>query len=69
MEIVDSDTKNLTSQGTSAGRVVGSMGGDSGDKINDVIIVPSEAVGMIIGKGKRILVISPSACSVLSAGC
>ncbi|KAL8739636.1 MAG: hypothetical protein Q9190_007581 [Brigantiaea leucoxantha] len=51
MEIVDSDTKNLTSQGTSAGRVVGSMGGDSGDKINDVIIVPSEAVGMIIGKG------------------
>ncbi len=61
MEIVDSDTKSLANQGVQAApRDVsrdygGYGGGDSygsgGDKINDHIIVPSEAVGMIIGKG------------------
>ena len=60
MEIVDSDTKSLANQG-GAGRDTGrgqGYGGHSGadafnggDKINDTIIVPSEAVGMIIGKG------------------
>ncbi|KAA6414605.1 MAG: hypothetical protein FRX48_01355 [Lasallia pustulata] len=60
MEIVDSDTKSLANQG-GAGRDMGRGpgygvpgGGDAfngGDKINDTIIVPSEAVGMIIGKG------------------
>ncbi|KAI9820710.1 MAG: hypothetical protein M1827_005080 [Pycnora praestabilis] len=67
MEIVDSDTKSLAAQGPparDAGRGggyggFGGGGGDGygggvgggGDKINDTIIVPSEAVGMIIGKG------------------
>ncbi|KAI4162128.1 MAG: hypothetical protein LQ342_004298 [Letrouitia transgressa] len=53
MEIVDSDTKNLTSQGTTRDTVrgTGTTGLDNGEKINDVIIVRSEAVGMIIGKG------------------
>lgn len=60
MEIVDSDTKSLANQGGAgrdAGRGPGYGGpgaGDGfngGDKINDTIIVPSEAVGMIIGKG------------------
>ncbi|KAL9610146.1 MAG: hypothetical protein Q9167_005124 [Letrouitia subvulpina] len=54
MEIVDSDTKNLTSQGGTTRdtvRGIGTTGGDNGEKINDVIVVRSEAVGMIIGKG------------------
>ncbi|KAL9037750.1 MAG: hypothetical protein Q9214_005560, partial [Letrouitia sp. 1 TL-2023] len=53
MEIVDSDTKNLTSQGTTRDTVrgTGTTGVDNGEKINDVIVVRSEAVGMIIGKG------------------
>jgi len=54
MEIVESDTKSLANQGgpRDQGRSVG-FGGPSGDgdKINDEIVVPSEAVGMIIGKG------------------
>ena len=54
MEIVDSDTKNLANQGGggsqhSQGR--DTMQQNSGDKVNDSIFVPSEAVGMIIGKG------------------
>lgn len=65
MEIVDSDTKSLAAQGgqgppqdlgpQSGGPGYGGFGGgDSyGDKINDSITVPSEAVGMIIGKGKH----------------
>lgn len=62
MEIVDSDTKSLANQGAQApardaNRDYSSYsGGDSygggGDKINDHIVVPSEAVGMIIGKGR-----------------
>ena len=50
MDIVDMDTKNLTNQG---GRLSdsGLLRGTGNDKINDQIHVPSESVGMIIGKG------------------
>ena len=65
MEIVESDTKSLAAQGggpppRDMGRGPGmpSMpgpgysGGDSySERINDTLVVPSEAVGMIIGKG------------------
>ncbi|KAI9824554.1 MAG: hypothetical protein M1832_001643 [Thelocarpon impressellum] len=62
MEIVDSDTKSLAGQGPpqrEPGRGgLGGFGGGGGgggfgggDRINDSIRVPSEAVGMIIGKG------------------
>jgi far upstream element-binding protein len=60
MEIVESDTKSLANQGggpRETGRgppgFGGFGGGESfgGDKVNDTIVVPSEAVGMIIGKG------------------
>ncbi|KAI9697317.1 MAG: hypothetical protein M1836_004881 [Candelina mexicana] len=62
MEIVDSDTKSLANQGSSqrepartasygAYGGAGDNYGGGGDKINDTILVPSEAVGMIIGKG------------------
>lgn len=69
MEIVDSDTKSLAAQNgsqggpprdigqPSSGQGYGSFGGgDSyGEKINDTVVVPSEAVGMIIGKGKCLI--------------
>ncbi|KAI9839514.1 MAG: hypothetical protein M1819_002139 [Sarea resinae] len=60
MEIVESDTKNSANQAAAPARESvrptghgGYGGGDSqsGDKVNDTILVPSEAVGMIIGKG------------------
>lgn len=60
MEIVDSDTKNMNAQnasrdtGRGAQNMFGGGGGGGGggdEKINDNITVPSEAVGMIIGKG------------------
>lgn len=58
MEIVESDTKSLANQGGStrdAGRGSGAGGpgndGFGGEKASDNIVVPSEAVGMIIGKG------------------
>ncbi len=57
MEIVESDTKSLANQVGNPRDVRGgtgsSGGGDllSNDKISDTIIVPSDAVGMIIGKG------------------
>ncbi|KAL8945844.1 MAG: hypothetical protein Q9222_007674, partial [Ikaeria aurantiellina] len=57
MEIVESDTKNNNQQNANnrdsgSGRGGPNMfGGGSDEKINDNIIVPSEAVGMIIGKG------------------
>ena len=65
MEIVDSDTKSLAAHGdgpsrdaarpqaSGPGAGYGGFGnGDSfADKTNDVMIVPSDAVGMIIGKG------------------
>lgn len=50
MEIVDSDsTKGLTKARPPVEYAGGNSGG--GDKINDSIFVPSDAVGMIIGKG------------------
>lgn len=55
MEIVDSDsTKGLAKEKPQyPGRVDygGGGGGAGGDKITDAVFVPSEAVGMIIGKG------------------
>ena len=58
MEIVESDSKNAAEKGRApppkdAGKDFGYGGGagSGGDKINDSIYVPSEAVGMIIGKG------------------
>ncbi|KAF4611319.1 hypothetical protein G7Y89_g15695 [Cudoniella acicularis] len=60
MEIVESDSKNTSvkdrapAQRDSArdsGHAGGFGGSGGGDKINDSIFVPSEAVGMIIGKG------------------
>lgn len=66
MEIVDSDTKSLANQGppskdtgrggppgTYGGGTAGSYGGN--DRLSDSIRVPSEAVGMIIGKGISLL--------------
>lgn len=56
MEIVESDSKTsaekarLPPQRDNA-RDMGYGGAGGGDKINDSIFVPSEAVGMIIGKG------------------
>ncbi|CAO1604403.1 hypothetical protein XANCAGTX0491_007961 [Xanthoria calcicola] len=52
-EIVESDTKNMNAQ-SAGNRDVGRgqpMFGGGDEKINDNITVPSEAVGMIIGKG------------------
>ncbi|KAI1869106.1 uncharacterized protein JN550_006093 [Neoarthrinium moseri] len=64
MEIVDSDSRNVNGGGAGGGgggakpdrhpkpdHGRDSMPGGGGDKINDAIFVPSEAVGMIIGKG------------------
>ena len=60
MEIVDSDTKSLANQqggpARDAGRGApfgGFGGGDAfgGEKVNDTMIIPSQAVGMVIGKG------------------
>lgn len=59
MEIVESDSKGSTSKdrvpqrdtARDSGYGGGHSGGGNGDKINDSIFVPSEAVGMIIGKG------------------
>ncbi|KAF5872853.1 putative kh domain-containing protein [Botrytis fragariae] len=64
MEIVESDSKSAPKERAPAPRENnrdagygggyasgGASGGGQGDKINDSIFVPSEAVGMIIGKG------------------
>ena len=66
MEIVESDNKSSASKdrvpqrdaprdggygGGGGGSGGSGGGGGNGDKINDAIFVPSEAVGMIIGKG------------------
>jgi far upstream element-binding protein len=65
MEIVDSDTKSLAQGGGPQNGLPQDLGLQSGgpgyggfgeseasiEKINDNIMVPSEAVGMIIGKG------------------
>ena len=53
MEIVESDTKSLANQGGQRDQGRNQVASASeGEKINDHIVVPSEAVGMIIGKGK-----------------
>lgn len=60
MEIVDSDTQqmdgsNHNPQHQQAKRDFDPYGGGAAggnNKINDSIMVPSDAVGMIIGKGK-----------------
>ena len=57
MEIVESDTKSLANSGNQPGipqerQMAPAPSGGDGGKINDQIFVPSEAVGMIIGKGK-----------------
>ena len=61
LEIVDSDNKNMaqgggnapTARPNAAAIPGGVSGGDAtGDKINDTIMVRSEAVGMIIGRGE-----------------
>ena len=53
MEIVESDTKSLAAKGGDSRDRTGlpAFGGGEGEKINDRVSVPSEAVGMIIGKG------------------
>lgn len=53
MEIVESDTKSLAAKSGDPRDRNGppAFGGGDGEKINDRISVPSEAVGMIIGKG------------------
>ena len=60
LEIVDSDTRALTNQGSARDQV--KTVSDSymdlgGGKISEKIMVPSEAVGMIIGKGEMVYVI------------
>lgn len=51
MEIVESDTKNMANQGGAQANQGRGNAYDGGEKINDRITVPSDAVGMIIGKG------------------
>lgn len=60
MEIVESDSKNAATKdrapaqrdsGRDAGYSANYGGGGNSDKASDSIFVPSEAVGMIIGKG------------------
>ncbi|KAF2689187.1 hypothetical protein K458DRAFT_383847 [Lentithecium fluviatile CBS 122367] len=62
MEIVDSDTRTANEGGASGHQPQqqrrdnsnpygGGPGGGGGERINDTIMVPSDAVGMIIGKG------------------
>lgn len=55
LEIVDSDNKSAAQGGQANSRPAlanGPTGDGSNDKINDSMMVPSEAVGMIIGKGR-----------------
>lgn len=53
LEIVESDTKNMSGKGPDIGRHPGRDDpyATGQDKVNDSIMVPGEAVGMIIGKG------------------
>jgi far upstream element-binding protein len=67
MEIVDSDTKQMDAGGhqqpqhqqPNQKRDFDPYGGGAGggNKINDSIMVPSDAVGMIIGKGKTVVLL------------
>lgn len=51
MEIVESDTKNMANNQAPQRDQGRGAAYDGGEKINDRITVPSDAVGMIIGKG------------------
>lgn len=51
MEIVESDSKNASNKDRAPQRDQGRDSGAGGEKINDSMFVPSDAVGMIIGKG------------------
>lgn len=52
MEIVDSDTRTLANPSQrDSGRAGAPAASDQGGKMNDSIMVPGDAVGMIIGKG------------------
>jgi far upstream element-binding protein len=71
MEIVDSDTRTANEGGAPNPQQQqqqprrdnfnsyggGASGGGGGDRINDTIMVPSDAVGMIIGKGEMVAVL------------
>ena len=57
MEIVESDTKSLAHSGNQVGgsrdkQPPPTFNLNDGEKVNDQMFVPSEAVGMIIGKGR-----------------
>src|SRR5204862_1597508 len=58
LEIVESDTRQPANPPQRDLRVIGGSGGElvggPTDKVTDNILVPSEAVGMIIGKGRYI---------------
>ena len=63
LEIVDSDTKTLAQggppqDGGRRGDFDSFGGGSSGSKINDTIMVPSDSVGMIIGKGEKSILVT-----------
>ena len=53
LEIVESDTKNMAGKGPDMGRHPGRDDpyASGQDKMNDSVMVPGDAVGMIIGKG------------------
>lgn len=51
LEIVDSDSRNGNNPANARGARGDSFGGGGPEKVNDSIYVPSDAVGMIIGKG------------------
>lgn len=61
MEIVESDTRQMANpqQQREPRPAYAGGGGDAagGDKVNDSFFVPKDAVGMIIGKGKRVIFI------------
>jgi far upstream element-binding protein len=73
MEIVDSDTKQMDGSNQQQPHHQQNQrrdldpyggGGGGGNKINDSIMVPSDAVGMIIGKGRAPAIIQM--CQVLT---
>jgi len=53
LEIVDSDTKTMAAPQEGKRETFDPYAGNAANKINDTIKVPSDAVGMIIGKGKQ----------------
>ena len=71
MEIVESDAKNIASSVGEVAENKGLVSGTKGayDKMNDHIVVPSEAVGLIIGKGSCSHVPMYPMKSVLKCAC